>query len=588
MSQPLLPLHTEETYPFPPLSRRATSPAHPQSHQQRFDRLSPSLRKLSFMTPAAPSLDSSTAMASSSSFKSTSSTQQEEAHDVFQNALRLALSAYEYGCVGYRIEVFLERILLDRGYECSIMVTNVELIASVYSYRWRKRRSSKKTKDNVTKQEQHASSSSMQQPVKDSDSIDDDNVEVEHFLPITIAVPLEDGANLYKLGILSFVCHQVKYKELSLSQAVQKLEEIEALPPPYTMVTRWLAYVGTSVGFVAILGGSWLDLLVSIVGSSMTFAVVQIFSAYYTRDTIQRLNVTWQNFFAAFFPALLASSVTRISSTMSSVNVVTVAISCIISEVPGFMLIKGISELARNRMLAGFGHFTGALFISFWLGLGGWVGIETIKIAFGPTVNEQGAATPIQDFWLFLFGPLLCCSFAIFFNVGPHDLILATLVGLVALGMAMTIPMFPNAMFGNFLSAFATSLASHLCSCFAAHGAMNDSRTTIAPPRPHIPESIFGLPAFFTLACGSMGKQEVWVFKRHVSKDQYRRLVLIMSTNLLPFYATGFLGFLGLLEGDSSSGTQAFERMLTFTFMLVFGVYVGGTVLPTKAILNAW
>lgn len=559
----------EENSTFPLLTRRATSQSHRQLHRQQQDEFSSSIRRLSSLLPPVPS-DSSTTSASSSS---SASSHQLAAHSLFQNALRLALAAYEYGCVGYRIEVFLEQLLLDQGYDCSILVTNVELIASVYSYRWKKKRS--------TKAKNHKRKESTKHPIsghQNGGMGEHDDEELQQFLPITIAVPLREGADLFKLGELSSVCHEVRYSKIPLALAVEKLEIIEETEFPYSLVTRWLAYVGTSIGFVAILGGSWIDLCISIFGSTMTFAVIQVFTAYFVHDTIQRLHVTWQNFFAAFFPAFVASIVSEANLFHSSINVGTITLSCIISEVPGFMLLKSISELSRNRILAGFGHFMGALFISFWLGLGGWVGIESVQIVMGHMPNVQlDAATPIDKIWLYLFGPVLCCSFALFFNVGRQDLLPATLVGLLALCMTVLIPSFPNESFGNFFAAFATSLVSHLWSYCSAPSLQVGVEASAGDIRPQKPESIVGLPAFFTLACGSLGRY-----------TRLRWLSPLLFSLTSCSSSKGFLGFLGILEGDSASGTQAFLRMLTFTFMLVFGVYVGGTVSPTKAVLNAW
>ena len=50
----------------------------------------------------------------------------------------------------------------------------------------------------------------------------------------------------------------------------------------------------------------------------------------------------------------------------------------------------------------------------------------------------------------------------------------------------------------------------------------------------------------------------------------------------------GFRGSFGLLDGDTTTGESQFQKMLVLTIILVLGVYVGETVLPSKAVLNAW
>ena len=422
-----------------------------------------------------------------------------EANIAFQCALRLAANSYKYGCVGYRIEVFLVKLLEVYGYNCSVIVNNSELIASIFSYtkpvtnvrghHRRRRRPRKNINDhtsnsnsissngngnihdtkprNNNKHASSSSSSSSSDNDNDNDSdndnnnndddddlettitgltttaavltandgdemdnfddfftvnsdddnsdndfdleeshghhrgrhhkgvdcdsndngIDDDDstimsfiMEEEHFLPITISIPLNYGEDLYKLGKLSDVCHNILFNSLSLQSAMIQLEEIEGLDPQWNTAARFAAYVGTSVGYAYILGGNWNDVLLSSIGSMITWFNIEMFSMYAPYDSIRRLHSTWQNFFSAFFPALLASVVNKMKWSEedgniddNAININTVVISCIISELPGLGIKKGISELARSRVLAGLSHVFGAVFTSFWLGLGGWI-----------------------------------------------------------------------------------------------------------------------------------------------------------------------------------------------------------------------
>lgn len=166
--------------------------------------------------------------------------------------------------------------------------------------------------------------------------------------------------------------------------------------------------------------------------------------------------------------------------------------------------------------------------------------------------------------WYFVFAPMLCLCFPIYFKVGYNETIPAFFVSLLSLSMTFIISNFNNAMLGSFVAAVITSLAAHIwsrgyhgCYCFMSRQWLpvyNQHQYGKMDIPPYRPESIVGIPAFFALAGGSLG----------------------------------FRGSFGLLVGDTTTGESAFQQMLVLTLTLVLGVYVGGTIIPTKAVLNAW
>jgi uncharacterized membrane protein YjjB (DUF3815 family) len=166
--------------------------------------------------------------------------------------------------------------------------------------------------------------------------------------------------------------------------------------------------------------------------------------------------------------------------------------------------------------------------------------------------------------WYFVFAPMLCLCFPIYFKVGHNETMPAFFVSLLSLSMTFIISNFNNAMLGSFVAAFITSLAAHIwsrgyhgCYCFMSRRwipVYNQHRYGKMDVPPYRPESIVGIPAFFALAGGSLG----------------------------------FRGSFGLLVGDTTTGESAFQQMLVLTLTLVLGVYVGETIIPSKAVLNAW
>ena len=144
--------------------------------------------------------------------------------------------------------------------------------------------------------------------------------------------------------------------------------------------------------------------------------------------------------------------------------------------------------------------------------------------------DENSASDPnanISFDWIFLFAPLPCICFPIYFKVGYRETIPAFFVSLLSLSMTLIITEFNNAMLGSFVAAFVTSLASHVwsrgwhgCYCLTSRQWLrvenynNKSsnqkkfrykhKVDIHPP--YRPESIVGIPTFFALAGGSLGK----------------------------------------------------------------------------------
>ena len=70
--------------------------------------------------------------------------------------------------------------------------------------------------------------------------------------------------------------------------------------------------------------------------------------------------------------------------------------------------------------------------------------------------DENSASDPnanISFDWIFLFAPLLCICFPIYFKVGHRETIPAFFVSLLSLSMTLIITEFNNAMLGSFVAA---------------------------------------------------------------------------------------------------------------------------------------
>ena len=239
-----------------------------------------------------------------------------------------------------------------------------------------------------------------------------------------------------------------------------KVRQIQDGPPTWSLRTRGMAYIGTSLGFVPILRGSWTDFGCTLAGSVMAFMTTAVFDHYgilrpvpvIGRCDLCRIfgstmgRTTYCMFLVAFWPSVLAALVDQYSRRTVSLTVITV--SSVISEVPGFMILKVIAELIHRNVLAALSHLVESLLICLWLAFGSVCGYYVV-LTFDDTDDSDQASvdssyTPIDSLWFVLFSPLLGFCFSIFFLVGRSQLVASTLVSCVAVGMSLLGPYFSS------------------------------------------------------------------------------------------------------------------------------------------------
>lgn len=459
----------------------------------------------------------------------------------FQTALQLGIAALRFGAVSYKVETFLVRLLKRFGYSSTVWVINTDLFLSIYHYH------------------DDPSDHDPEGQVDDANTILDVETEAGGQeeprtrplmmhpsmlrLPYTVSVPIKEGANLQKLEDLSCICRDLLHDNIDSNQAAQLLQELEKQGPHWNVYLRSVAYAVTSAGFAAILKGSWTDVWISLLGGVLAFITTSAFSRYWpsTRDTLGM-------FAAALLPAILATAFSLMHGL--EVNTSIVSISSIISEVPGFSITKGTSELGKNLILAGLGHWIRAFLAGVWLACGATLGTYVTLFVTGKELEDTrstSTAAPIPESWYLLVAPVLGLCFSIYFSVGRRQLFASVIICCIGFGMSLTIEDFGDPNLGNVVAAFVTTLASMIWSRSWHHKFLYGMDHVVVPS----PASVVILPSFFVLVGGSIGVR----------------------------------AFSFIVAGNTVDGSSTLLEFLLVPATLVLGMYLAQVIVPSTSVL---
>jgi uncharacterized membrane protein YjjP (DUF1212 family) len=445
----------------------------------------------------------------------------------FQTALRLGIVALRFGAVSYKVENFLVRLLKRFGYSSTVWVVNTDLFLSIYHYH-------PEVAGSIDVEREAGGQEESRWPLMMQPSM--------VRLPYTVSVPIKEGADLQKLEDLSCICADLLHGDIDLSQAAHLLEELENQGPHWNVYFRSVAYAVTSAGFAAILKGSWTDVWLSLLGGILSYVATSAFSRYWptTRNTLGMLM-------AALLPAILATTTSLIHDL--NVNTSIVSISSIIAEVPGFSITKGTSELGKNLILAGLGHWIKAILAGVWLACGVTLGSYGTLLATGKDIEDtrNNTAAPIPELWYLLVAPVLGLCFSIYFSVGRRQLFMSVVVCCIGFGMSLTIEYFGDPNLGNVVAAFVTTLAGMVWSRSWHHKCLYGMDHVIVPS----PASVVVLPSFFILVGGSIGVQ----------------------------------AFSFIVVGNTVDGSITLLQYLLLPATLVLGMYLAQVIVPSTSVL---
>jgi len=310
-------------------------------------------------------------------------------------------------------------------------------------------------------------------------------------LPTALLVSVPDGDGVatavVSTGRRQLMLHQVDEVTDVLRDAVApdadvagmaaRITLLRAAPPPFGMLARLGGYLLLSVGLAALLGGSWVDLLVA-GGLGLGVGAVQLVSGRMPSGA--EVLVTVASAFVVAAAVLLAARV------VPDLGVLPSLVAPLVLFLPGGLLTTGVIELATGQMLSGAGRIAaGAMQLVLLAGgivaAAALVGVPGVDLAAGG--SGLGPVAPWLGVVAFGVGTVVYrCGRPQ--TIGWVVLVLAVAYGAQVLG---------GALLGGALSAFVGALVM-------TPVALAVSRFPSGPS----PLASF-LPAFWMLVPGALG-----------------------------------------------------------------------------------
>lgn len=240
----------------------------------------------------------------------------------------------------------------------------------------------------------------------------------------------------------------------TLSEAIERLNDIMTRPPAHSRLLTFLAFGASSGAFAMLMHTSWNDVFWS---TLLGFVVcIYVFWAERSKRVTNMLEPI-----SALTCALLATAITHIDPT---INVPLVVLSAIIAFIPGLALTVGLSELAARNLIAGTARVMDATMCLFKLYFGFVLGITLGRQLWGQQEFVPQATLPDWTAWAAV--TILSLSLTVLFRARKKDAPWGVLSGFIAFGASLWGAYYLGPALGAFVGAFALGLYSNLYSRF--------------------------------------------------------------------------------------------------------------------------
>ncbi|WP_371186570.1 threonine/serine exporter ThrE family protein [Thalassotalea maritima] len=260
----------------------------------------------------------------------------------------------------------------------------------------------------------------------------------------------------------------------TLSEAIERLQDIESKPPTYAKFLTFLGYGASGGAFALLMRTTWNDVF----WSTMLGFVVFLFVMWSERskgiaNSLEPLTT--------ITVALLASAITIIDP---AINASLVILSSIIVFIPGLSLTTGLSELAERHLISGTAKIMDATMVMFKLFFGAFLGLTIGDLLWGTSVKVAAQLVPDWNAWLAVV--TLSLALVIIFKALPRHAIWCIFSGVIAFAASLWAGYYVGPALGTFVGAFAIGVYANL---FARFG--------------KAPASIVMLPGLVVLVPGS-------------------------------------------------------------------------------------
>jgi uncharacterized membrane protein YjjP (DUF1212 family) len=238
----------------------------------------------------------------------------------------------------------------------------------------------------------------------------------------------------------------------TLSEAIERLDEIANKPNPYGRILTFLAFGGSSGAFAMLMHTSWND----VIWSTLLGFVVCLF--VFWSEGSKRVTEMLEPI-SALSCALLASAITLIDP---SINMPLVILSSIIAFIPGLALTLGLSELAERNLMAGTARIMDAVMVLFKLYFGAVLGMALGEKLWGATKHIPSTNIPDWTSWAAV--TVLSISLVILFRARKKDAPWGIISGYIAFGASIVGGIYLGVALGAFVGAFALGIYSNIFS----------------------------------------------------------------------------------------------------------------------------
>lgn len=393
--------------------------------------------------------------------------------------IKLGIIAHGYGPSSVRLESYLRQVIEALGYNGNFRSTRSEI---TYAF-WK----------------------------------DDAMDQVVHMASVE-----KGGFNMAKLARVGELVEAVVEGGISLDDAYELLDEIEALPNPWGPAAKAVSFMFVGVGFSGLLSGNLWD-----IGISGILALLVYINVYFAHKYGGRVFELLP-FSSAYAIGILAAG---LKLFMPEINVSVIVLSAIISIIPGFTVSAGIVEIVSNHVVSGSANLISGIIYLLKQFFGAWFGIATIGLLW-PVGAVATMPTESLGIWLFL--PLLFIGLGIAYQSLIRDFPWVMLCCLVS---------YLGVMFGSEfgISYLGTLMGAIVASIFANLWARKFNR----------PTSIVLVPAITVMVSGSVG----------------------------------FRGLLIAASGESDKGFDQFLQMFIVALVIAAGLLIANTIVRPKATL---
>lgn len=240
----------------------------------------------------------------------------------------------------------------------------------------------------------------------------------------------------------------------NLSEAMERLAEIEQRPNPYGSLLTCLSFTSAGAAFAMLMDTSWNDVLWSGLFSFIVYLLV------YTAERSKRMAEMLEPL-AAILCAVGGSAAAMIDP---SINIPVVILSGIIVFIPGLALTIGLAELAARDLISGTARVMDAIMLLFKLYFGAVFGLAIGAAIFGRVDYVDPVALPSWAPWSAV--PVLSMGLVIIFKARLKDAFWGIMAGAIAFASAEAGSLFFGNSIGIFFGALMVGVYSNLYSRF--------------------------------------------------------------------------------------------------------------------------